>query len=290
LIRGIFFLKEAVMIKLEAATLTNVGRERQVNEDRVWAQIYAPSEGEAVGLFIVCDGVGGHLGGEVASQWAVEAVKLELANLFSPSDPRATVHLTKTELDAAIKGKDTTRVSAIRKLEGRVLRSIQKANDVVYEYARQRPEKAADAGTTITMAFVQGNRAIIANVGDSRTYLLRNNKMRQVTHDHSLVATLVANGQIQPDEIYSHPQRNLIFRSLGHKRQLQADTFVEVLRSGDYLLLCSDGLWEMVQDDQVMAHLILEAGSPDQACRQLVDAANAAGGEDNIGIVVVKVI
>jgi serine/threonine protein phosphatase PrpC len=277
------------MIRLEAATLTDPGLERQVNQDRVWAQIYAPSEGEPVGLFIVCDGIGGHLGGEFASHWAVETVKQEMAEMFCPLDPRATVHLSQGEIDAALLGTESTRLSVTRKIENMVIKAIEKANRVVYEYSQQRPEQASDSGTTITLAFVLGARVVIANIGDSRTYLLREGNLRQVTQDHSLVASLVASGQIEPTEVYAHPQRNLIYRSLGNRQDVKVDTFWEVLKPGDHLLLCSDGLWEMVQDDQLIIRLITEASTPDQACQDLVSAANTAGGEDNIGVVVLKV-
>lgn len=277
------------MIKLEAAALTDSGRQRSTNEDRVWAQTYSPSEGEVVGLFIVCDGIGGYMGGEVASHWAVEAVKHELNDLFCPPDPRATVHLSSLDLEAALQGDATTRLSALRRLEERVRRAVEKANQVVYEYAQQRPEKAGEAGTTIVMGLVLGERAVIANVGDSRAYLIHQGQIQQITRDHSLVASLVAAGQIQPHEVYTHPQRNLIFRSLGHKKDITVDTFVQMLTPGDTLLFCSDGLWEMVQDDETLARLTLAAPSAAQACQALVEAANQAGGEDNIGVVVVRI-
>jgi serine/threonine protein phosphatase PrpC len=276
------------MIKLQAVALTDPGRERQVNEDRVWAQVYEASEGEAVGLFIVCDGIGGHLGGECASHWAVETVKRELQKLFFPPDSSTTIHLSKQELESWMHTGQTTRLSQMRKHEDRVKEAIEKANRVVYEYSRQRPERAADAGTTISMALVVGSRTIVANVGDSRTYLLHGDRMRQITKDHSLVATLVESKQIKPEEIFNHPQRNLIFRSLGNKKEVQVDTFVESLKEGDYLLLCSDGLWEMVQDEKVIARTIKESSTLEEAGQKLVEAANNAGGEDNIGLVIVK--
>lgn len=274
---------------VEAAVLTDPGRTRSLNEDRAWMQLYNTSDGEPVGLFIVCDGVGGHMGGEVASHWAVETVRQELGELFCPPDPRATVLLSQAEVAAAMEGTQPTRHTNLQKLESLVQDAVQKANRVVYEYARKKPEKAGDAGTTITLALLMGNRVVIGNVGDSRTYLLRNNTLKQVTRDHSLVATLVASGQIKPEEVFVHPQRNLIYRSLGHKEEVQVDTFIQILQPGDHLLLCSDGLWEMLQEDALIARIILEAGSPEAACHRLVDAANTAGGEDNIGVVVVKV-
>lgn len=279
------------MIRLEAAALSHPGRVREMNEDSVWAQVYSASAGQPVGLFIVCDGVGGHLGGECASHWAIEAIKVELADLFAPRDPRATIRLSEEELRKAVEQDgEATRLSAVARMETRLRQAIQKANRVVFGYAQQKPEKAADAGTTVTMAVVQGERAVIANVGDSRTYLLRDHRLEQITQDHSLVASLVASGQIRPEEVFTHPQRNLIFRSLGQKRQVQVDTFWRTLQPGDTLLLCSDGLWEMVQDDAVMAQIIETSSSPAQACQRLVEAANLAGGEDNIGVVVVRVM
>lgn len=279
------------MITLEAAVLTDPGRTRPLNEDRAWMQLYNTSDGEPVGLFVVCDGVGGHMGGEVASHWAVEAVRQELGDLFCPPDPRATVLLSEKEQVAAMQGlgNEVTRHSDLHKLESLVQNAVQTANQVVCRYAHRKPEKAGDAGTTITLALLVGNRAVIGNVGDSRTYLLRKGKLKQITRDHSLVATLVASGQIKPEEIFVHPQRNLIYRSLGHKQDVQVDTFIEIVQPKDHLLLCSDGLWEMLQDDALIARIVLEARSPEEACRKLIEAANMAGGEDNIGVVVVKV-
>jgi protein phosphatase len=277
------------MVTLEAATATDPGRERGDNEDRVWAQVYQPSEGESIGLFIVCDGIGGHLGGECASHWAVEAVKREMEDLFAPKDPRGTVALSIEEQEAISDALEVTRVSGIRKIETLVHQAVQRANRVVYEYAQKKPDVAGDAGTTITMALVLGNRAVIGNVGDSRTYLIRNNKLQQITKDHSLVATMVANHQIRPSEVYTHPQRNLIYRSLGLKNEVEVDIFVQIFKAGDHLLLCSDGLWEMLPDDKLITQLVTKAETPQEACRQLVEAANRAGGADNIGVVVVKI-
>lgn len=277
------------MLKFDAAALHDPGKQRAIDEDRTWWQIFMASEGEPVGLFIVCDGIGGHLGGDCASMWALETVKRELRDVFSPFDPRGTQELSRSELDSALRGSASKRSSRARKLERQVRRAVESANFVVYEYALQRPEKASDAGTTLTLALVSGKQAVIANVGDSRTYLLRDGQLRQITQDHSLVANLVTSGQIKPEEVFTHPQRNLIYRSLGYKAELHVDTFLQTLQAGDYLLLCSDGLWEMLRDEQEVAQIILESTAPEQACRSLVDAANDAGGEDNIGVVVVKV-
>jgi PPM family protein phosphatase len=277
------------MIRLEAATLTDSGKQRDVNEDSTWQQVCEASNGKLIGLFIVCDGMGGHMGGEYASHWAIETIRQSLVDLFTPRDPRATVLLTADEVEASLKGAKMTRKLESSDLDDRIREAVQKANEVVYHLGLNKPAQAADAGATVTMALVKGNLAVIANVGDSRTYLLRNHTMRQISRDHSLVATLVESGQIRPEELFSHPQRSLIYRSLGQKNQIQVDTFLETIQKGDTLLLCSDGLWEMVQDESVMMQLIESASSPDEACHKLVEAANLAGGEDNIGVVVVRV-
>jgi protein phosphatase len=276
------------MANLKYAARTDPGKERDLNEDNVWAQVLEASEGGSVGLFIVCDGLGGHLGGEVASHWAVETLKQELAEVFIRKDPRATVRLTDAEINEGLDGIDATRLSTSSKIESQVIEALQKANQVVREVALKRPEQAADAGTTVSMAIVIGKRAIIANVGDSRTYLVRKHILRQITRDHSLVASLVENGQLKPQDVYNHPQRNVIFRSLGQKRQVQVDTFWEMLEPGDYLFLCSDGLWEMIPDEKEIISIIEGTRSLENACQKLINAANSAGGEDNISVILAK--
>lgn len=279
------------MIKLEAAALTDLGLFRDTNEDCVWQRVFKVANNRTLGLFVVCDGMGGHLGGQFASYWAVETIKREFADLVLLEDPRATLVLSEKDRQAIREGtfKPTTPKTIEINLEDRVEAAIQKANNVVHKYAEHKPDQAGNAGTTITMAVVYDQRAIIANVGDSRAYLIRDGKPRQITRDHSLVASLVSEGQILPDEIYVHPQRNVIYRFLGQKGRVQADLFEEELLPGDFLLLCTDGLWEMVRQEQMIVHLLELSKTPRQACQYLIQAANEAGGEDNIGLAVVKV-
>src|SRR5437879_105181 len=144
-------------------------------------------------------------------------------------------------------------------------------------------------GCTVTAALIQNDQAYIANVGDSRTYLLRNGDLKPITKDHSLVARLVEAKQIEPDDIYSHPQRNLIYRSLGagHKN-VDPDVFHISLKSGDSLLLCSDGLWEMVRNKDLLK-VLKENTDPQKVCDMLIDMANINGGEDNITAVLVQI-
>jgi len=278
------------MIKFDAAALTDPGMQREINEDRVWAAVYNPSEGDAVGLFIVCDGMGGYMGGECASHWATERIKRDLAVYFCPRDPRETVELSEENVSSTPSEETKPRSAEISKIENHIKLAIQEANNVVYKYAQQKPDKARNAGTTVTMALLQGNKAIIANVGDSRTYLIRSNHLHQITSDHSIVASLVANGQIKPNEIHTHPQRNVIYRALGQKEGVEIDTFTETLYSGDVVFLCSDGLWEMLPDNRTIVQLIVSSGDPAEACRKLVNAANSAGGDDNISVIVINII
>ena len=134
---------------------------------------------------------------------------------------------------------------------------------------------------------MQGATAYIANVGDSRTYLFRDGQLKLITQDHSLVGSMVEAGIIKQEEIYTHPQRNIIYRSLGNQQKLKVDLFQKRLQRGDRLLLCSDGLWEMVRDRE-MAKIMQNAPNSQIACQQLIKAANANGGKDNIGVVIVS--
>jgi protein phosphatase len=279
------------MVQITAAVLTDVGRVRDVNEDTAWAQIYTNANKKTTGLFVVCDGMGGHMGGEFASYWAVETIKRELADLFISKDPRATVVLSDADIKAVKQGlyvpKPEPEIEV--DLEARLKAALHRANHVVYEYARHKPKEAADAGSTVTAALMVDDRVVFANVGDSRAYLGRNHELIQITRDHSLVASLVWSGQILPDEVYTHPQRNVIYRFLGQKGLVPPDIFHEQLIPGDYLLLCSDGLWEMLPSEAQVLKMIEDAADPLEACKEMIYAANCAGGEDNISAIVVSV-
>jgi protein phosphatase len=165
-----------------------------------------------------------------------------------------------------------------------VRRAVLQANMAI---VREGQAQGNDMGATLTMALVVGDRAIIGNVGDSRTYLYRDGKLRRVSNDHSLVMRLVELGQITEEDIYSHPQRNAVLRSLGDREELEVDVFVERVRPGDALLLCSDGQWEMTRDAE-MERLLERSDDPNTVCKALVSAANQAGGEDNICVVLVR--
>jgi serine/threonine protein phosphatase PrpC len=278
------------MIKPEVAAWSDVGRERTLNEDRVFYQTLDSSDADPVVMCIVADGMGGHLGGEVASHWAVETLKRELADLFMPADPRQTVQMTGTEMRAVVQeAKGKIRPSDVV-LMRRVRKAVERANQAVRQYTFHRPQEAMGAGSTVTMALVRGLRVYVANVGDSRTYLLREGQLVQLTRDHSVVAELIASGRLAVEDSYSHPKTGLITRCLGCMDQVEVDIEPFSLEAGDYLLLCSDGLWSMVRDPMDIVEMIEGAPDLETAVRSLVDAANREGGQDNISVALARLI
>lgn len=240
---------------MKAGCASDIGRERKVNEDRCFFDADR-------GLFIVADGVGGYRAGETASEIAIETI---LRSLF-PAD-EAAVHERGGSISDAIK------------------RSIGEANEAIYTAASQNPELHG-MGTTIVVALQSDSELYIAHVGDSRAYLIRDDLIRQLTEDHSYVAELVRAGKITPQEARRHHLRNVITRCLGTEPQVEVDIQAVRLASGDYVVLCTDGLSEMVSDG-LIKNVVLDVGEPAKACRQLVDLANELGGTDNITVIVV---
>jgi protein phosphatase len=278
------------VIKPQAAVWSDIGQKRDRNEDRVFYQVLESSDVDPIALCIVADGMGGHLGGHVASQWVVETLKRELADLFLPTDPRLTLQLGGVELSSlSLEANGEVRPSdAI--MTHKLRRAVEQANRNLYEYALRQPDQARGAGSTVTLALVRGKRAYVANVGDSRTYLLRRGQLTQLTRDHSVVAELVAAGRLAADDAFSHPQAGLITRCLGCIDRIEVDIELCELESGDCLLLCCDGLWSMLRDPGQIAHIVDAAPSLEAAARNLVDAANGAGGSDNISVALLRVV
>ncbi len=247
---------------------TDVGVQRELNEDAFMTQelrIALAGTYVNAGIYVVADGMGGHAAGEVASTLAVQGVANSIAEQLA-------------ELAASTDSVDDARLQEL------VVTAIEQANLAVVEEARRRGN---DMGTTITLALVVGDRCIIGNVGDSRTYLFRDGQLQRISKDHSLVMRLVEIGQITEEEIYTHPHRSAILRSLGEKAQVETDTFPLRLLPGDALFLCSDGQWEMVRNPRI-SEVIATVDDPQEACELLVKEANANGGEDNIAAVLVR--
>ncbi len=226
-----------------------------------------------MGVYIVADGMGGHDNGQLASRVAINIIAERMARELLD----APLALEKSGQSVQPADEETL----VTLLQG----AVEDANAAIC--AVNQREKT-DMGSTITGFMIVGEHAYILNVGDSRTYMVRGGQIYQLTNDHSLVGQLVAGGLIQPDDVYTHPQRNQIFRSLGDKLNVQVDIFKQQLHPGDILLSCCDGLWEMVRNPQIESILNTAIG-PQAACTQLVETANTNGGEDNISVVVVYV-
>ncbi|HLZ62325.1 MAG TPA: PP2C family serine/threonine-protein phosphatase [Ktedonosporobacter sp.] len=287
-------------LKLTAADKTDVGKQREQNEDHAYKRVESSEDGDR-GLFIVADGMGGYKAGEVASKLAVETISKALDSIFKPLPDQPTIKLDRAALTQAVNGptgsSEGKTQQKTRKLpetivaadiENQLKTAIQQANKAILRYGEQQTA-ARGLGSTVTAVLIQNDQAYIANVGDSRTYLLRDNMLTALTRDHSLVARLVESKQINPDDIYTHPQRNLIYRSLGagHK-SIEVDVTQKTVHPGDSFLLCSDGLWEMVRHQDLLKTLS-EQSSPQKICDTLIKLANENGGEDNITAVVVHV-
>jgi serine/threonine protein phosphatase PrpC len=254
-------------IYLDIGTGLDVGIKRRgrPNEDSLLAieNIINSAAPQPVGLFIVADGMGGHGNGCEASQLAIRAVR-------------------ESVLMALRLGVEEDENLAELLAEG-----VQSANRSVYKRNRQQH---ADMGTTMTAALLWGPIAYVVNVGDSRTYMYRKPAgLYQVTQDHSIVARLVESGAITADEVYTHPKRNEIYRSLGNHPTVEVDSFTVPVRMGDVLLLCSDGLWEMVRDFEIGKIVSASAPHSSQMCAMLVQAALNRGGKDNISVIAVCV-
>jgi len=261
---------------LRAACGTHPGQLRDINQDNVLSVIRPENLGQAMGLLIVADGMGGHKAGEIASQLAVDTIRENLGWMLQQDDSEVTVLAEDPANDN-------------KSLERRVRRAIKEANEVIYSYAQKNKEDAGNLGCTLTCVLISGSRAVVANVGDSRTYLYRQEKLKQITEDHSYVWQLVNEGFLTEEEIYEHPQRNVITRALGNQQEVEVDTWTYALEDGDRLLLCSDGVWEMIQNPDEIAQALGRETLGD-AVDQLIEAANEYGGLDNIGVVIAEYI
>ena len=248
--------------------MTDVGLHRALNEDSWgWARL-APG----IDLFVVADGMGGHDCGEVASSMAVDTAVRE-----------ARVRLAALQEELLAGNGGTPGVEAYENI---LDESCQAANNAIKGNAEARGN---DMGTTLVACMtVHDSFAICANVGDSRGYLVRGGKLHQVTKDHSLVQRLVDQGRLTAEEARHHPNSNILLRTVGTERNVEIDIFRVELEPGDRLLLCSDGLWGEVEDEQIEDILVTH---PDNriAAGELIHAAHFGGGKDNITVILAGV-
>ena len=250
------------------ASAQSVGRQRELNEDSLFtltSTIAGNSSNPPFGLFIIADGMGGHQYGEIASNAAIRSISGYVMKKFHNS----LFSMPSVPLDES--------------LQEIVQAAVMEAQAAVVR-------EATGSGTTVTAALVVGQQLTIAHVGDSRAYLLYNEqRMEAATRDHSLVRRLEELGQITSAEAAVHPQRNVLYRALGQGETLEPDVVTTPFPIGGYLMLCSDGLWGVVPEDE-MRRIIYEAPNMQRACQNLVAAANGAGGPDNISVILAQLL
>jgi len=253
---------------LRVGRLTDVGQMRQLNEDSLLAietgQVHR-SVSRPIGLYVVADGAGGHAAGDVASGIAIRAIARQALDSLFPQQ----INEAPPKVDVA---------SWMRS-------AIQTVNEAVH---RQRAVTRTDMGTVLVMAVILDGEAHIAHVGDSRAYLIKESGMNQITVDHSLVQRLVDTGQIRPEEARTHENRNVIYKMIGDRPKIEPDLKRVPLSPGDGLLLCSDGLSGYVEDQDIY-RIVRSTASPQDACQRLIDAANQAGGPDNITAILIRI-
>jgi protein phosphatase len=240
-------------LRIEFASRSDRGKVRDSNEDTCVTNTHHKT-------FLVADGMGGHVAGEIASQMAASAIEEYLAEENSDSSPAEWLPP-----------------------------AVQRANARVYETQMHKPEFRG-MGSTLTVLAFSDSRFYIAQVGDSRAYLLRKNNLRQLTRDHSVVWPLYENGILTKEDISKHPQKNLITRSIGTYPKVEVDLQNDISCEGDIFLLCSDGLTDVLTDREISRILSDRDKSPQELAGMLIDAANEAGGPDNITVVVVRIL
>jgi len=236
---------------LRSAARSDVGLRRRANEDRFAIAAH-------LGLYLVADGMGGHTAGQIASDLAAQG---------------------------AVKALETLQ-SAEASLTEKLRYSVAAANREIFGTAQAKPELAG-MGTTLVALLAGSSRIALAHVGDSRAYLIRGGKIRQLTDDHSLVAELVRRREITATAARGHPHRHVLTRALGVRRSVEADLAELTPAADDVFVLCSDGLTGHVHDEEIAAEI---ANTPDldDACERLIDLANSRGGEDNTTVMIVR--
>jgi len=249
------------MSKFRSSARTDVGMKRDHNEDSFLVN-------EDIGLYVVCDGMGGHAGGETASRLAVQTIEKELIS-------------AKLRIDDPFSAKASLPESP---LAGALREAVEGACAAVFRSSRANPELAG-MGTTCISLLVQGEHAIVGHVGDSRAYLVRAGQVWQLSEDHSLVNEQVRAGLLTEEEAKHSRLKNIITRSVGFEEDVLVDVVGVETRSGDKFLLCSDGLSNLIDNDEIRDALVQTA--LDQVPEMLIQLANSRGGDDNITVIAV---
>ena len=238
--------------------LTDIGMQRKENQDR----IYVPKDSDILGLFIVADGMGGANAGGVASSMAVEYSKESILDGFEDAKNDRTL------------------------IEELIKKSIVNANKYIYEKSLLNPEYSG-MGTTVIVAVTYKNKVFIGHVGDSRIYRIRKHIIRQLTKDHSYVQTLVQSGVITKDEAENHPQKNVLTKVLGCEKDIVPDVMVKGFLKEDILLMCTDGLTNMIRIREIYDMITLNKNNLNDTCTKLIKQAKKNGGYDNISVILI---
>ena len=239
---------------MEAFALTDVGIERKINQDYVYFTL--KQTGHLPNLFIVADGMGGHKAGDVASRYTVD----EFVSLIENA----------TEKD------DITVISE----------AVTKVNTMLLEKAKESPDYTG-MGTTLVVATIKDEMLRVANVGDSRLYVIGTDGIRQITRDHSLVEEMVLAGKLSKSEARTHARKNVITRAIGGEEQVEPEMFSIDLKENSKVLMCSDGLTNMLEDAEILS-IVRNNSNIEDAARMLIDRANENGGKDNISVIIVE--
>ncbi len=234
---------------------SDIGKARDINQD----YYYIPSSDDDLKLFILADGMGGYNGGEVASKLATESVKNYIENNFNQ------IEHTRDEILKLIKN------------------ATEYANMVVFEKSKMQ-EELQGMGTTLDICFIYNNKIYIGHVGDSRVYRIRGEIIRKLTKDHSYVQQLVEDGKITREEANNHPKKNMLTKALGCTAYVEPDIRARNWEKGDILVMCSDGLTNMVEEKEI--YLVVKQ-NPETAPNKLIELANEAGGYDNITVITI---
>lgn len=243
---------------MRAWGLTDKGVVRKENQDAYFLELYRDRD---QALCIVCDGMGGAKAGDVASSMAVELTSEYLSHSLKPG-------MSPRELASVLK------------------KAVEQANKEVFRYAVSNAD-CFGMGTTLVAAIVEGNTAVLANVGDSRAYRITREGAVRLTRDHSVVEEMISRGEISRDQARTHPVKNYITRAVGTEDKVLCDVYTEELAPGDFLLLCTDGLSNIVSDPELLFE-VLYCGEPDDCCTRLMKIAAERGAPDNVTIVLLQ--
>lgn len=239
---------------MKAYGMTDIGKKRVVNQDNIY--VSTTPVGNLPNLFVVADGMGGHRAGDYASRFATDAVVESITN------------------------NKSTDIKQI------ITKAVEDANSLVFKKSSEN-EDFRGMGTTLVIAAISGDELTVANVGDSRLYLIEGSSIKQLTQDHSLVAEMVRMGQIDEQEARRRPDKNIITRAIGISDVIHADFFKSRLIDKEYVLLCSDGLSNML-DDSEMLSAVTGSNPLEKKTSMLIDLANQKGGKDNISVIIIE--